>query len=176
MKYASTPVTTLITNTQMKTQHHATPRSRLGEAFDLTWNDKLRVGHSKIDDMHIEFIDLANSLLHCTEASAKKCLEELQKHIQEHFDSEKELMEKSEFPASDCHLDEHGKVYEAVSQVKDRFSQGDILLNDVHRLAKALIDWFPGHIFYMDSALSTWLSKKNHRGSPLIFQRPNYKI
>ncbi|MBS0552175.1 MAG: hemerythrin, partial [Proteobacteria bacterium] len=38
-------------------------------------------------------------------------------------------------------------------------------------LARALVDWFPGHADYMDSALANWMVKRAHDGSPLVLRR-----
>uniref|UniRef100_Q47GE9 Hemerythrin HHE cation binding region n=1 Tax=Dechloromonas aromatica (strain RCB) TaxID=159087 RepID=Q47GE9_DECAR len=137
----------------------------------IQWSDNLLVGHSGIDETHREFVTLANALSESCEESAPTRLHQLEEHLMSHFDNEKLLMEKTEFPATDCHIEEHAKVFDAVVLVRERYSDGTASLNDIKRLAQALIDWFPGHIFYMDSALSTWVSKKTHNGSPLILHR-----
>ena len=41
----------------------------------------------------------------------------------------------------------------------------------VREFTQALVDWFPGHADYMDSALATWLVKQAHNGRPLVFRR-----
>ena len=41
-------------------------------------------------------------------------------------------------------------------------------------LAQALMDWFPSHADYMDSALATWLVKKSHDGRPLVLRRKEH--
>ena len=137
----------------------------------ISWSDNMLVGHAQIDKNHREFIILANELMSTCENSTLATLLKMERHLISHFDDEKLLMEKTEFPGPECHIDEHGKVFDAVSLVKERYSAGTATLNDVKRLGQALIDWFPGHIFYMDSALSNWISKKKHNGSPIILRR-----
>lgn len=141
------------------------------QKFRILWSDNMLVGHAGIDQTHREFVILANALTESCEDSAPTRLHEIEEHLMSHFDNEKRLMERTEFPATDCHIEEHGKVFDAVVLVSERYSDGTASLSDVKRLAQALIDWFPGHIFYMDSALSTWVSKKTHSGSPLILHR-----
>ncbi|MGB4062518.1 MAG: hemerythrin domain-containing protein [Azonexus sp.] len=137
----------------------------------ISWSDNMLVGHAQIDTNHREFIILANELMSTCEKSALTTLLKMERHLISHFDDEEFLMEKTEFPGPECHIDEHGKVFDAVALVKERYSAGTATLSDVKRLGQALIDWFPGHIFYMDSALSNWISKKKHNGSPIIFRR-----
>ena len=45
----------------------------------------------------------------------------------------------------------------------------------VRELAQALMDWFPGHADYMDSALALWMVKRSHGGAPLVFRRDSAK-
>jgi hemerythrin-like metal-binding protein len=137
----------------------------------ILWSDNMLVGHAEIDETHREFVTLANALTESCENSAPTRLHEIEEHLMSHFNNERRLMESTEFPATDCHIEEHGKVFDAVVLVSERYSNGTASLKDVKRLAKALIDWFPGHIFYMDSALSNWVSKKIHNGSPLVLHR-----
>jgi hemerythrin-like metal-binding protein len=141
------------------------------QASEFNWDDSMLVGHEAIDETHREFVTLAATLINCSDISAVQSLIDIELHILLHFDNEKAMMERTEFPAMDCHIDEHNKVIQAVQQVRELYSNGKVKLNDVKRLAKALIDWFPGHVIYMDSALSTWFSKKSYNGAPVVFRR-----
>lgn len=156
------------------TQHDYQPKSQLipsASGGDLRWSDNLLVGHHGIDEMHLEFVSLANALNTSTEATVDQCLNDLQAHLRAHFSSEKALMEATEYPVRDCHIEEHSEVENSVNNVCDAYRSGKIEFSDVMRLSKALIDWFPGHIFYMDSALSTWVSKKQTGGAPVVLKR-----
>lgn len=149
-----------------------------GEKYQgqISWSDNMLVGNAQIDTNHREFILLTNELMTSCEKSALARIHEMEKHLISHFDSEELLMEKTEFPGTECHIDEHGKVFDAVALVKERYSAGTATLSDVKRLGQALIDWFPGHIFYMDSALSNWVSKKTHNGSPIVLRRDALQV
>ena len=137
----------------------------------LNWDDSMLVGNETIDDTHREFVALATTLIRCSETTAMLHLTEIEAHILSHFENEQSMMERTNFPATDCHVDEHNEVIKAVQQVRELYSKKEIGLSDVKRLAQALIDWFPGHIVYMDSALSTWLCKKSFNGAPIVFRR-----
>lgn len=138
---------------------------------EISWSDNMLVGHAEIDITHREFIILTNELMNANADTVLISLQKIETHLISHFDNEEHLMKKTEFPGRECHVDEHEKVFDAAKLVKERYSAGTATLSDVKRLAQALIDWFPGHIFYMDSALSNWISKINHNGSPIILRR-----
>lgn len=153
-----------------ETPLHATPPfSAVSEK--LQWSDAMLVGNGLIDEAHEEFVQVVTSLAECTQHSALTCLQAVQEHLVSHFMTEQELMEKTDFPAVECHLDEHQKVLDAVQKVTVRAMIGEVGLQDVKRLARALTDWFPGHKDYMDSALSAWISKKVYGGAPVVVRR-----
>jgi hemerythrin-like metal-binding protein len=140
-------------------------------APSFEWSDALLVGHGAIDESHREFVDVVSALEQCTTRTAASCLVAVQEHLLSHFELEEAWMERLDFPATECHVDEHRKVFEAVRKVTDLAAVGEVDLSDVKRLAKALVDWLPGHADYMDSALATWISKKTHGGSPVVVRR-----
>lgn len=137
----------------------------------LQWSDAMLLGHAPIDAAHEEFVEVVTVLANCTQHTAIACLQAVEAHLLTHFAMEQEWMEKTDFPAADCHLDEHQRVLDAVQQVNAHATLGQIGLQDVKRLAQAMVDWFPGHVDYMDSALSAWISKKLYGGAPVILRR-----
>ena len=74
------------------------------------------------------------------------------------------------FPAAQCHADEHAAVLKSVHEVQELVRDG-ANLPVVRQLAQALVDWFPGHADYLDSALSYWMSKRSHGGAPVVLRR-----
>lgn len=141
------------------------------ECQELTWTDAMLLGHGPIDDAHQEFVEVVNALAHCTPETAAARLQELEAHVHAHFAVEKAWMEKTDFPAADCHIDEHERVIDAVQKVNAKLLLGELGLQDLKRLAKALTDWFPAHAAYMDSALSAWINKKTYGGAPVVLRR-----
>jgi hemerythrin-like metal-binding protein len=135
------------------------------------WSDAMLVGQGEIDLEHREFVRVVGALQACNGETASARLSAVLSHLLAHFDIEESWMERLEFPATQCHCDEHRKVLDAVSKVHDLAAVGAVALSDIKRLAKALIDWFPAHADYMDSALATWISKKTHGGTPIVLRR-----
>ncbi|SIT44633.1 Hemerythrin-like metal-binding protein [Paraburkholderia ribeironis] len=147
------------------------PAKMAGDDGGLTWSDAMLLGHGPIDAAHEEFVEVVTALAHSTQHTALDCLRAVEKHLLSHFEVERQWMEKTDFPAADCHLDEHQRVLDAVQKVTTLAASAAVGLSDVKRLAKALSDWFPGHADYMDSALSAWINKKTHGGAPVVLRR-----
>jgi hemerythrin len=80
-------------------------------------------------------------------------------------------MRETEFPARDCHTDEHAAVMKSVEEVLALARAGDTA--QIRPLAKELARWFPGHADYLDSALAHWMFKRSHGGKPVVLRRLN---
>ncbi|EEA03692.1 hemerythrin-like metal-binding protein [Burkholderia sp. H160] len=152
--------------------HHAQHQPRVAPHTEtLEWSSAMLLGHAPIDESHEEFVEVVMALRECTQHTALACLQAVETHLLSHFAVEHEWMKKTDFPATECHLDEHQKVLDAVQRVNALAAAGEVGLSNVKRLAQALIDWFPGHADYMDSALSAWINKKLHGGAPVVLRR-----
>lgn len=139
----------------------------LQSGFD--WEDRYLLGYAPMDDTHREFVDLVDALQKADDAGLGEALEAFAAHAEAHFSQENEWMVKNDFPPRDCHIDEHNKVLASVYEVRQHLAEGDVAI--VRELAAALIDWFPAHADYLDSALATWLVKREHAGAPLVLRR-----
>jgi hemerythrin len=137
------------------------------------WEDRYLLGYAPMDDTHREFVDLVNALLTVSDAGLPAALEAFAAHVEAHFAQENDWMVAEDFPARDCHIDEHDKVVVSLNEVREELAAGNADI--VRDFAVALKDWFPGHADYMDSALSTWMVKRAHAGKPLIFRRDGGK-
>ncbi|NTV72112.1 MAG: hemerythrin [Azonexaceae bacterium] len=141
----------------------------MSESTIFGWHDQFLLGHAEMDETHKEFVELVNALLTVSDAELNSALAAFSAHAERHFAQENEWMEKNDFPPRDCHIDEHNKVLASVHDVQEQLAQGDVAI--VRELAKALMDWFPSHADYLDSALATWLVKRTHAGAPLVLRR-----
>jgi hemerythrin len=137
------------------------------------WEDRYLLGYEAMDDTHREFVALVDALLTAADDALPAALEAFAAHAEAHFAQEDGWMVAEDFPARDCHIDEHAKVLASVNEVREQVAAGEREI--VRELALALKDWFPGHADYMDSALSTWMVKRAHAGKPLIFRRDGGK-
>lgn len=137
------------------------------------WTDRYLLGYTAMDDTHREFVTLVDTLLTAPDAGLAQALDAFAAHAVAHFEQEDGWMRGTDFPAADCHIDEHAKVLASVREVQQELAAGNVDL--VRELAQALMDWFPGHADYMDSALAQWMVKRSHGGAPLVFRRDSAK-
>jgi hemerythrin len=131
------------------------------------WEDRYRLGFDQMDKIHSEFVEVVDSLIQSDDPEdIKKCLVLIERHAIDHFETENQWMIESNFPAAQCHIEEHSNVLKSIREVLECFDAQ--LAKD---LGMALMDWFPGHADYLDSALATWMVKRRFSGAPLIFRR-----
>ncbi len=145
-----------------------TPEDNVFET-GFVWDDRYALGHPGMDDTHHEFVSCVHALLTVPDDALPAALSAFEQHAVAHFEQEKAWMSSGDYPARDCHIDEHDKVLASVHEVQAELAAGNVAL--CRELAVALMDWFPGHADYMDSALATWLVKRSHGGQPLVLRR-----
>jgi len=134
------------------------------------WTDAYLLGNPGMDETHQEFVTLLDALMRATDDDLLTCLDALAEHVEAHFAQENAAMARSQFPARDCHVDEHAAVLASVRGVRERLAaHGDT--QACRRLAQALADWFPAHIDHLDSALAHWLCKQQMGGKPVVLRR-----
>jgi hemerythrin-like metal-binding protein len=108
-------------------------------------------------------------LAEADDVSLPSALEALSRHTRQHFAAEEAWMDATDFPARQCHSDEHAAVFASIEGVGRRLAAGET--EPVRRLATALAEWFPGHADYLDAPLAHWLCKRRFGGKPVVFQR-----
>lgn len=139
------------------------------EAATLVWSDAFELGYGKIDDVHEEFVHIINTLAQSSDTDFLARLEDVIAHAQAHFDMEDSWMRETAFPPAACHIDEHAAVLKSAFEARALAGTGDIEFG--RQFAADLIRWFPGHVSFLDSALATWMFKRQHGGRPLVLHR-----
>lgn len=137
------------------------------------WRDHYALGHPGIDDCHREFVSCVDALLHATDDAIPTMLEAFSQHARQHFAQEQHWMDSGDYPARDCHVDEHQRVLASLNEVQAQVMLGERQI--ARELAQALRDWFPGHAEHMDSALAHWLVRRAFGGAPLVFRRQPFQ-
>jgi hemerythrin len=137
----------------------------------LVWSDSRLLGFRPMDDTHEEFYQVTFRLLTCDDAGALDALDAFEAHAVSHFAQEEQWMARTEFPAGDCHSDEHAAVLKSTREVRDALRGKRAGPELVHDFAMHLFQWFPGHADYLDSALAAWMSKRTYGGTPVILRR-----
>jgi hemerythrin len=137
--------------------------------FDFDWTDQYLLGFHQMDETHREFVERVSALLTVPEAGMAAALDAFIEHAERHFTQEHEWMSGGDFPARECHIEEHTKVMNSVRQVRGLVAQGNFAY--VRELATELAKWFPGHADHMDSALAQWMVRKKFGGAPVVLKR-----
>ncbi|ABM40049.1 bacteriohemerythrin [Polaromonas naphthalenivorans] len=133
------------------------------------WEDKLLIGHEQMDDEHQAFAHIIQALLKAPDNAIASCLADVIAHATQHFAQEDEWMCNLDFPARQCHMDEHAAVLRSAAGVKLRVHAGD---HQAARLfSQELAAWLPPHVQHLDSALAAWICKLAWNAKPLVFHR-----
>ena len=66
-------------------------------------------------------------------------------------------------------MDEHAAVLKSLDEVRALLAQGRP--EPVPSLIEALVDWFPGHVHHLDSALAAWMCKRRRDARPVVLRR-----
>jgi hemerythrin len=135
----------------------------------LEWSDGFLLGYGPMDSVHQEFVECVSSLTKAAEVEMVEKMSQLITHVRHHFDEENAWMIETNFPAKECHIDEHSAVLKSIMEVNDLVLKGDN--SQCLRLSQALTDWFPGHADYLDSALAHWMCKQRLGGKPIVIRR-----
>jgi hemerythrin len=136
----------------------------------MTWSDLYLLGHPGMDDTHRDFVACVAALQTAKDADLEACLAVFEAHAVEHFEQERHSMESTEFPAAQCHVDEHTAVLNSVHEVQEIVRRGGSV-EVIRQLTDALVDWFPNHADYLDASLAQWLVKRSHGGTPVVLRR-----
>jgi hemerythrin-like metal-binding protein len=135
----------------------------------ITWTDAFALGFQPMDDVHHALVELLGKLQTARNEEVSALMAALREHLESHFAYENSLMISTEFPARDCHIDEHTAVMQSVVEVTGLLARGDFAV--VGRLVQALVDWFPSHADHLDSALAHWMVKRKMGGKPVVIRR-----
>lgn len=135
----------------------------------IEWSDALLLGFGPMDSIHQEFVSIVQAMLSCPDEKLLDHLKAFEHHAASHFDQEQAWMSSTDFPARECHEDEHKAVQKSVAEVIPLVASGNVAAG--RRLAQALADWFPGHTDYLDSALAHWMVKSRTGGKPIVIRR-----
>lgn len=133
------------------------------------WTDAYLLGYQPMDETHREFVEIVDAMLAADDARFAGLLERFAAHAKDHFERERRWTEGSQFPATECHVDEHGAVMTSVDQVREVVAAGNVA--EGRRLARELVKWFPGHADYMDASLAQWLVRQSTGGKPIVLRR-----
>ena len=116
-------------------------------------DSRYQLGVNQMDRTHLEFIDLVNQLNVIDKAGFKPLFAQLLEHTEQHFESEKLLMQQTHFPASQEHQGEHLRILGDLQRMTRTLENGSLLMARAY-VREMLPSWFHLHAITMDSALA----------------------
>lgn len=135
----------------------------------LHWHDGLLLGYTPMDAVHEEFVQCVRALQLAPDDALPEGLQALLVHARHHFAEEDRWMTQTDFPARECHINEHAAVMTSMQEVQQLLARGNTEV--CRRLADELARWFPGHADYLDAALAHWMCKQRLGGKPVVLRR-----
>ena len=127
------------------------------------------LGYTPMDDVHVEFVEVVQQATDCADADFPARLDAVVAHLKHHFEQEDRWRDETGVPPGDCHRDEHAKVLASAAEVQAL--EPAQLIEVGREFIKALVDWFPNHADYLDSALAAWMCKRAFGGKPVVLHR-----
>jgi hemerythrin len=113
--------------------------------------------NSQLDALHDSLRQLAQHLNDCAHDEICSAYEQLLITAEKAFAAEQLLMEKHDFPATRCHLEQHARVLCALHQAHPAVMTGDHNLA-IHVGGRLLPEWFELHNSTLDASVSVWAS------------------
>jgi hemerythrin-like metal-binding protein len=119
----------------------------------IAWNSAYSTGIQKIDEQHIKFFSLINTLFDALQAEQNRkvvgaVLKELQEYVMHHFTTEESWMKLYNYPNLDDHKLEHEEAVKKVNKLVLEYER-DYQTVDID-LLKFLSEWLKNHILQVD--------------------------
>ena len=132
----------------------------------IEWDDqRFRLGVVQMDNTHIEFVDIINSMDGAPDAEFVRLFDLLLLHTRAHFDWENRLMIEHNFPAVTEHQGDHERVLGEMTRFSRSVHKGLIAFGRNY-VRSSLVSWFPLHAVTMDSALAAHIKSRLTESKP----------
>ena len=124
----------------------------------IIWEDKYNTGYKKIDDQHLELIEIINDLHDCMDnrdsedeelkAEFKKALRKTVDYVAFHFSYEEKIMHVIKYDKLIEHSSYHKEFTNTIYNYVKSYESGS--LDAINNLVQYLKDWFLNHILVTD--------------------------
>ncbi len=129
----------------------------------IVWEDKYKVGYKKIEDQHLELIEIINDLYDCMDnqnsedellkSEFKKALRKTVDYVSYHFSYEEKIMQAIEYNKMSEHSAYHREFAQTIYNYIKSYENGS--LDAINNLVQYLKDWFLNHILVTDKKFIT---------------------
>jgi len=122
-------------------------------------NTKHNLDNEIMDILHLEFINIYNSVDLDSIESIRSSLEQLRTHSIYHFEVEEDIMNSISYPTKREHICEHAKILAEMQYFIDMKSNkfGQDMIKSYY--TEKLPEWFDLHLLTMDSDLASYIKK-----------------
>ncbi len=119
----------------------------------IVWEDKYKVGYKRIDDQHLELIEIINDLHDCmdnrnSKDEFKKALRKTVEYVAYHFSYEEKIMHVIKYNKILEHSSYHREFTQTIYNYVKSYENGS--LDAINNLVQYLKDWFLNHILVTD--------------------------
>lgn len=124
----------------------------------IIWEDKYKTGYKRIDDQHLELIEIINDLYDCMDnkdSEDEKLKEEFKKvlkrtvdYVAYHFSYEEKIMHAIKYDKIIGHSSYHREFVQTIYDYVQSYENGT--LDAINDLVQYLKDWFLNHILVTD--------------------------
>ena len=133
-------------------------------ATSLAWSDDLSVGSPTIDREHRELVELFQRLTDPARQDdavfLRATLDDLVRHVGEHFEHEEGIMRRQHYPDYAAHRQVHGDLLDQINHFTVLMDERNAGLPPAG-LIDFVGNWLVGHILHDDKALGAWLAAKH---------------
>jgi hemerythrin len=131
----------------------------------VSWSQDYSIGVDEIDRQHKDLLNLINYVInHCTGNEKEEkdffdgIIENVIKHLKEHFSTEEKIMKKTNYPAYNEHKEKHTAMLNELAGILEKIEEGKIALN-LFELTDFLKNWILDHIPTQDKKASEYFQK-----------------
>jgi hemerythrin-like metal-binding protein len=121
------------------------------------------LGVPEMDEAHESFLSLLNQVVDAPDSEFPEAFSVLLTHIEHDFWSEKQLMERIDYPGLRSHREQHARVLAALHQAVPAVSSGDVAIG--RKALELLPKWFMFHLATMDTALAFALELRDREAA-----------
>ncbi len=130
----------------------------------IVWSDDFSVGVKLFDEQHKGLINMLNKMIKDPTATTRSeiisdVLADMTQYVQQHFESEEDLMSEHGYPHLEQHKSQHKAFREKVVELCTATTDGNRAVPQV--LLEFLSQWLIQHILQEDMEYKPFFEKKN---------------
>ncbi|MGZ5585088.1 MAG: hemerythrin domain-containing protein [Methylobacter sp.] len=130
----------------------------LGSMYHFVWQDYYQMGDDLSDNQHKDIFTLANQLVSSVNSEQLcKNIQLVYWHVKEHFNTEEELMERSDFRHYKSHAKEHDIILEKLTEIERKIVKSEWKKRDIREFMDKWIE----HIIHSDMVFNTYLKTQD---------------